>query len=159
MNSAVLLVEDLENDILLVKRSWKVEQVQATLHAVMDGKQAVAYLAGEGEFADRKTHPFPCLVLLDLKMPRMRGMDVLAWIRGQEAFKCLPVLVLTSSALQSDVDQAYQLGANAFLVKPSDIHELDNLVRLIRDFWLRANQFPRVNGADCAEPAAASALQ
>lgn len=154
MNSAVLLVEDLENDIFLVKRSWKIEGVKAALHAVMDGKQAVAYLAGEGEFADRKKHPFPCLVLLDLKLPRMRGLDVLAWIRSQESCKTLPVLVLTSSALQSDVDQAYQLGANAFLVKPSDIHELDHLVRLIRDFWLRMNQFPRLHAAELSESAA-----
>ncbi|HZV34142.1 MAG TPA: response regulator [Verrucomicrobiae bacterium] len=150
MNPAVLLVEDLENDVFLVKRSWKIEAVPAALHVVMDGKAAVSYLAGDGEFADRKIHPFPCLVLLDLKLPRLRGLDVLAWIRSQESCKTLPVLVLTSSALQSDVDQAYQLGANAFLVKPSDIHELDNLVRLIRDFWLRANHFPRMN-ADIAE--------
>lgn len=150
MNPAVLLVEDLENDIFLVKRSWKIEAVPADLHFVTDGKQAVSYLAGDGEFADRKIHPFPCLVLLDLKLPRFRGLDVLAWIRSQETCKSLPVLMLTSSALQSDVDQAYQLGANAFLVKPSDIYELDNLVRLIRDFWLRANHFPSMHN-DVAE--------
>ena len=106
--------------------------------------------------AYREKYPLPCLVLLDLKLPHVMGMDVLAWIRNQPAWKTLPVLVLTSSALQSDVDQAYQLGANAFVVKPSGIYQLAELIRLIRDFWLGANQFPSLENEEpnvLADPA------
>ncbi|MDB6112596.1 MAG: response regulator receiver protein [Pedosphaera sp.] len=144
MNRTVLLVEDLENDIILMRRSWKLEGVKSQLQAVSDGRQALDYLAGEGEFLDRDKHPLPCLVLLDLKLPYVMGLEVLKWIRAQNGLESLPVLVLTTSALQRDIDEAYKLGANAFLVKPSGVAQLAELVRLIRDFWLGANCFPQI---------------
>lgn len=147
MSRTVLLVEDLENDIVLMRRAWKLEGVKAELRVASDGQQALNYLAGEGEYSDREKHPLPCLVLLDLKLPYVMGLDVLKWIRGQDRLKRLPVLVLTTSALQRDIDGAYGLGANAFLVKPSGVGELAELVRLIRDFWLGANYFPQIGGA------------
>ena len=145
MKPTVLLVEDLENDIFLIQRYWSKEGISASLHSVSDGQQAVDYLAGEGDFADREKHPLPIMVLLDLKLPKRMGLDVLSWIRSQPHLRLLPIVILTSSALQKDIDEAYRLGANAFLVKPSDILKLSELIRLIRDFWLRSNQFPSFN--------------
>lgn len=158
MNRAVLLVEDLENDVFLINRTWAKAGIQIPLHSVSDGHLAIAYLAGDGAYADRQKYPLPCLVLLDLKLPYLMGMDVLTWIRSQSHLRGLPVIILTSSALQRDIDEAYQLGANAFLVKPSDIFQLGEMVRLIRDFWLQANQLPRIEGdvadATSARPSA-----
>jgi len=150
MNRAVLMVEDLADDTLLLQRSWRIEGVTVPLHCVSDGSKAIAYLAGTGEYSDREKFPTPCLILLDLKLPKLMGLEVLAWIRSNPEWKRIPVIVLTSSALQKDVDEAYRLGANAFLVKPSDVFQLGEMVRLIRDFWLRVNQFPQIssNGND-----------
>ncbi|HZQ45776.1 MAG TPA: response regulator, partial [Verrucomicrobiae bacterium] len=145
MNKTVLLVEDFENDIILMRRFWKKEGVKNQLHVVTDGRQALDYLAGKGPFSDREQFPLPCLVLLDLKLPHVMGLDVLAWIRTQSPFETLPVLILSTSSLGSDIDQAYRLGANAYLVKPADVAKLAELVRLIRDFWLGANHFSRLN--------------
>jgi CheY-like chemotaxis protein len=153
MNGTVLLVEDLDNDVVLMRRAWRLEGVKNPLHAVSDGRQALDYLAGAGEFSNRQQHPLPRLVLLDLKLPYVMGLDVLKWIRGQDILRTLPVLVLTTSALQQDIDQAYLLGANAFLVKPSGVAQLAELVRLIRDFWLGANYFPMM-GQDLLEQSA-----
>jgi CheY-like chemotaxis protein len=144
MNPPVLLVEDYQNDILLLRRFWKTECLQHPLVEARHGLEAMEYLAGEGIFANRQLYPLPCLMLLDLKMPLVTGLDVLRQIRGQPALKMLPVLMLSASALPGDVDEAYRLGASAFLVKPSGLAEFAALVRLIRDFWLGTNRLPRV---------------
>lgn len=153
MNKIVLLVEDTANDIVLMRRAWKKEQVNARLEVVTDGQAALHYLDGKGQYSNREQFPLPCMVLLDLKLPYIMGMEVLAWIRAQSCFKTLPVIILSTSALGSDVDQAYQLGANAYLVKPSDVAQLTEIVRLIRDFWLCANHFSRchIEGQQSAE--------
>jgi CheY-like chemotaxis protein len=144
MNPPVLLVEDYENDILLLRRFWKTERLQHPLAEVRHGLEAMEYLMGEGIFANRQLYPLPCLMLLDLKMPLVTGLDVLKQIRSLPGLKMLPVLVLSASALPGDVNEAYRLGASAFLVKPSILAEFAALVRLIRDFWLGANRLPRV---------------
>lgn len=142
MNKTVLLVEDFDNDVILMRRFWKKEGLTDQLQVASDGQQALDYLAGRHPFTNREQHPLPCLVLLDLKLPRVMGLDVLIWIRSQAALKTLPVIVLSTSALGSDVDQAYALGANAFLVKPADVVQLADMVRSLRDFWLGVNRFP-----------------
>ncbi len=145
LNRTVLLVEDFENDVVLMWRSWKMEAVPAGLQVVTDGQQALDYLAGNGEFSNREKFPLPCLMLLDLKLPHVSGMEVLKRVRTETALKALPVLVLTTSGLERDVIEAYQCGANAFLIKPSSVRDLAMLVRLIRDFWLGVNQLPRLD--------------
>lgn len=101
-----------------------------------DGQQAIDYLAGKGDFADRSQYPLPALILLDINMPKKSGLEVLQWIRQQPDFKSSPVLMFTSSTRQEDMDNARQLGANDYLLKPFDPLKLSDLVRTIHDRWL-----------------------
>jgi CheY-like chemotaxis protein len=103
-----------------------------------DGQQAIDYLEGAGKFADREKFPLPCLVLLDLKLPHVMGLEVLKWIR-QRSGPPLVVIVLTASAEQADIAAAYRLGANAFLTKPSESGKFEETVKAIKDFWLTHN--------------------
>jgi CheY-like chemotaxis protein len=106
---------------------------------VRDGEQAIAYLKGEGEFADRQKYPLPSVALLDLKMPRKGGFEVLQWIRHESNFRHLPVVVLTSSDELRDINRAYQLGANSFLMKPFNVHDLKEMLKALEGFWLKYN--------------------
>src|SRR4051812_26376261 len=116
--AVILLAEDLENDVVLVRKAFERAQIRNPMHVVRDGEEAIEYLRGEGKYANREEHPLPQLVLLDLKMPKVDGFDVLRWMRADMTFKAIPVLVLTSSDRINDVKLAYQLGANSFMVKP-----------------------------------------
>ena len=107
-----------------------------------DGEEAVAYLQGAEQFDNREVHPFPNLVILDLKLPRVNGFDVLAWMRNEQKLRRLPVIVLTSSSHQADVTRAYDLGANSFLVKPVAFEALVTLAKGINQYWLSLNQGP-----------------
>ena len=98
--------------------------------------EAVAYLGGEGDYADREEYPFPDLVLLDLKMPRLDGFEVLQWIRTNPVTKTLPVVVLAGSSFRADVRRALELGANSYAVKPAKFEELQVLIDQIADVWL-----------------------
>jgi DNA-binding response OmpR family regulator len=106
------------------------------LHIVTDGEQALEYLSGRGAFANRHEHPMPALVLLDLKLPKLSGLDVLKWIREQRSSHTLPVIVFSSSNNPQDVCRAYELRANAYLVKPANVQGLIELVASLKDFWL-----------------------
>lgn len=141
---AMLLVEDDENDIFFIKRAMADANIQNPLHLARDGQEAIDYLSGVGTFAERERHPLPCLLILDLKMPRKTGIEVLQWLQTQPALQSLPVVVLSSSAQRHDIDRAYELGANAFVVKPSGISERAELMRVIKEFWLRLNEPPSV---------------
>jgi CheY-like chemotaxis protein len=136
-NGTVLLVEDFDNDVILLQRFWRLEEVGNPLEIVADGQQALDYLAGRREFANRTEHPVPRLVLLDLKLPLVGGLEILKWMRSQPELQNLPVLVISTSGLRRDVDEAYRLGTNGFVVKPSKVADLRQLVRWIRDFWLK----------------------
>ena len=114
-----LLADDDENDTYFIERALKEAQVANPLRRVRDGEEAIAYLKGEGGYGDREKFPLPHLMLLDLKMPRKNGFEVLEWVRGQPGLKRLPVIILTSSKEDSDINHAYDLGANTYLVKPS----------------------------------------
>src|SRR5207244_2818726 len=109
-----------------------------------DGQQALDYLRGEGQFADRSSHPHPPpdLLLLDLKMPRMDGFQVLDWLRRQPVLKRLPVVVFSSSPLDHDINRAYDLGASSFLVKPHENEKLNGLVEKLKSYWIEANARP-----------------
>lgn len=142
MNDTILLVEDELNDIFFMKHAFKEVGISNPLQVAQHGRQAIDYLNGNGVYADRKEFPLPCLVLLDLKLPHVMGLEVLKWVREQSGLKTLIVVILTSSQLTSDIECAYQLGANAYLVKPSTPSELRELAMGIKQFWLELNHGP-----------------
>lgn len=129
--TTILHVEDDPNDTLLLEHACKKAGVVFDLRAVSDGDQAIAYLRGINDFSDRNKYPLPKLILLDLKMPRLSGFDVLAWLRSDEAFRGVPVVVLTSSNHDADVKRAYDLGAKSYLVKPVGFEALVELVKTL----------------------------
>jgi len=112
------------------------------LKIIRDGEEAIAYLSGEGDFADRERFPRPFLLLLDLKMPGADGFEVLRWVRAEPETKRLLVVVLTSSNLQADVDRAYDLGANSYLVKPVSFDEMVNMIQRFEAYWSEINRIP-----------------
>src|SRR5258708_29079097 len=118
--SVILLAEDREDDIVLIRRSFSKAYITNPLLVVRDGDEAISYLEGMGKYSNREEFPLPDLLLLDLKMPRKDGFEVIRWLRKHPTLKALPVVVLTSSNDIRDVNTAYQLGANSFLVKPMD---------------------------------------
>ena len=140
--AVILLVEDREDDIVLIRKSFKRAQLNNPVQVVRDGEDAIAYLAGEGKFSNRAEYPLPWLILLDLKMPRVDGFEVLRWIRKQTGLQSTIVIVLTSSDAIRDVNRAYQFGANSFMVKPSDFENAVVLSKLIQQYWLMHNRFP-----------------
>jgi CheY-like chemotaxis protein len=127
----VLHVDDDPNDTTLLQVACDKADVDFEIHNVGDGSQVIDYLAGAGKYADRTRYRLPGLVLLDLKMPRVEGWEVLKWIRGNSALRDLPVIVLSGSELQEDIRKAYAVGANSYLVKPPSFTSLINLVREI----------------------------
>jgi CheY-like chemotaxis protein len=141
----ILLVEDDPNDVALIQRAFDNARVANPLCVVGDGEQALGYLRGAGRFADRKAHPLPIMLLLDLKLPRTSGLEVLAWVRSQPDLKRLPVVVLTSSRQSTDINQAYDLGVNSYLVKPVDFASLVEMVRAVDLYWLLLNEKPSVD--------------
>jgi len=144
MSNAILLVEDEENDVFFLKHAFEEVGILNPLRVAEDGQEALDYLSGHGEYADRERFPLPCLILLDLKLPQVMGFEVLQWIREQPALKALVVIILTSSRLEPDIEKAYQLGANAYLVKPSTPAELRQIATGIKEFWLQLNHGPIV---------------
>jgi CheY-like chemotaxis protein len=141
MMTTILQVEDDPNDVFLMRHAMKKAGVTNPVQVASSGQEAIDYLQGGGRFADREKFPLPCLVLLDLKLPRVMGLEVLRWIR-QESGMALVVVILSASADRSDIATAYALGANAFLTKPSEVEKLHEMVRAIRDFWLGQNTPP-----------------
>jgi len=140
-NRALLLVEDNEDDVFLMKRALKGARVMNPLLVVEDGQEAVDYLSGAGKFADRDQYPLPAVVFLDLKLPLISGHDVLAWIRRQRELESLVVIVLTSSNEPSDLNRCYALGANSYVVKPPTPEQLEELAKAFKWYWLEYNQF------------------
>ena len=135
-HGVVLLMEDDANDAFLMQRAFRKANFQHPLRVVSDGDDAVDYIAGRGRYADRAAHPVPILLLLDLKLRRRSGMEVLTWLRAQPGLRRLPVVVLTATGDPADVNRAYDLGANSFLVKPLGLDALSRLVTALGDWWL-----------------------
>jgi CheY-like chemotaxis protein len=132
----VLSVDDNDVDGALLQRAFKRTAVPAKLFTVTEGPQALSYLTGEGIYQDRDQYPLPDLILLDLKMPKMSGLEVLSWIRQQPALKKTNVLILSSSEQAEDMKRAKSSGADSYLVKPTKFEDLQKLVRLIHGDWL-----------------------
>jgi len=110
------------------------------LQLARNGEEAIDYISGAGKYANRQEYPIPGLVLLDLKLPRVSGLEVLQWLRRSPVSRCLPVIVFSSSARRQDVEEAYAQGANSFLVKPSSLDKRIELARLIKAYWLEFNE-------------------
>ena len=140
----ILVVEDDPNDVLLIQRAFAKARILNPVRTVSNGDEAVAYLSGSGPYGDRATYPVPVLVLLDLKLPRRSGLEVLGWIRSQPGLKRLPIVVLTSSKESIDINRAYDLGANSYLVKPVGFDSLLELVKSLEVYWMMLNQNPDV---------------
>ncbi len=143
--STLLLVEDDPNDVMLFRRAKDKSNLVNPLQVVEDGEAVVAYLSGQGIYADRNLYPLPTLMLLDLKLPRKSGLEVLAWLRQQPGINRLPVVVLTSSKESVDVGRAYDLGANSYLVKPVAFDKLLEMVKALGMYWLILNEKPDIH--------------
>lgn len=139
---AILIADDCEEDAQIMKRAFQKSGCNVPLLFVKDGQEALDYLSGNGEYSDRAAHPLPRLMLLDLKMPKVDGFDVLEWLQEHPKLKVLPVTVLTSSNLDRDVDRAYYLGANSYVVKPSSLAGFVEIVEGLRNYWIEINRPP-----------------
>jgi DNA-binding response OmpR family regulator len=145
----ILIVEDDENDAFFFQRTLRKIGMLNPLHNARDGQEAIDYLKGTGKFARRAEFPLPGLILLDLKLPFVMGLDVLKWIRQSSELSPI-VIILSSSADERDIASAYRLGANAYLVKPSEAGKLEVMVRALNEFWLLQNTAPPNCGVTCA---------
>ena len=140
-HDVILHVEDDANDVELVQMAFRKAKAECRLLVVNDGDDAISYLKGDGAFGDRNTHPLPAVILLDVKLPRRSGLEVLEWVRSHTdtRLRRVPVLMLTSSNQPGDIARAYDLGANSYLVKPADLGVLTELTRTIASYWLKYN--------------------
>jgi CheY-like chemotaxis protein len=138
----ILLVDDRDDDLLVVKRAFAKARILNPLQTVKSGEEAIAYLCGEGKYSNRDEYPLPELILLDLKMPGLSGFDVLRWVRGHPTLKTIRIVVLTASDHMKDVNLAYELGANSFLVKPVEFDRFLDLANAINGYWLWMSKTP-----------------
>jgi CheY-like chemotaxis protein len=138
----ILLIEDETSDATLLLRGFEKAQVANPIVHLKDGDQALAYLAGVGQYSDRTKHPLPVLILLDLKLPGMNGLQLLQWLRTQKEIRRIPVVVLTMDDTPTSVNAAYDLGANSYLVKPGNPEEIAKMVQIIQHYWIELNEPP-----------------
>jgi CheY-like chemotaxis protein len=144
----VLLVEDDPADVRLIQRAFRKLEKAITMTRLTNGDDAVAYLSGEGPYENRAAYPVPAVLLLDIKLPRRSGFEVLDWLRRQMTpLRRLPVVMLTSSRHSADVNRAYDLGANSYLAKPETLSGLDDLAAQFQNYWLALNQGPELYGS------------
>ena len=137
---SVLVVEDSADDVLFIRRALKKAAITCPLHVVGDGDAALEFLEGRGKYADRDAYPLPTLVLLDLKLPRRSGLEVLEALQTHPLRSRMVIVMLTGSRQSIDVDRAYALGANSYLVKPISLDALADLVRALGLYWLTRNE-------------------
>lgn len=140
----ILIAEDDPDDAYMLRRAFTKANVANPLVFVGDGDEAIDYLSGSGRFAAQDDHPLPVVLLLDLKMPRRNGFEVLEWVRDHPGLGRLPVVVLTSSRQSTDLARAYELGANSYLVKPGSPEALLATVQGLGVYWLVLNESPEV---------------
>lgn len=135
----VLVVEDNADDVLLLQRAFQKAELVNPVQVLTDGQQAVEYLTGEGEYSDRDLYPLPAVILVDLKLPKLSGFELLARLREYPELRRIPTVVLTSSREHRDVREAYELGANSYIVKSDKVIEM---VKAIQLYWLGLNELP-----------------
>jgi DNA-binding response OmpR family regulator len=142
-SDTVLLVEDNINDVILIQRAFARANLNCAVQVARDGEEGVSYLLGEGVYGDRQRYPLPVLVLLDVRLPRLSGLEFLVWLREQSGLQRLPVVMLTASTMTPDVDRAHDLGANCYLVKPVALDKLTEMVRGL-GLWMLLGERPRI---------------
>lgn len=152
-NTCILQVEDEANEVFLLQRAFSSAGITNPVQVATDGQMAIDYLNGRGHFADRGKYPLPGLILLDLKLPRRSGREVLEWVRSQPGLNRIVIIVFTSAQYTGDVSLAYELGANSFIIKPGDFTQYVELARLLKGWWLQHNQFPPVADLGWLAPA------
>ena len=147
----ILLADDNENDIQLVQLALKKAGLDNPIYICRDGEEVIAYLQGKELYADRQQHPFPRMLILDLKMPRVGGLDVLRWVRDNPRCAVIPTIILSTSILQSDIQEAYELGANAYVTKPAEFITLQMLFKDLFAFWKHCElpDVPSQNDTQC----------
>lgn len=146
----ILIAEDDENDAHLLKYTLKKIGITNPIRIVPDGEEAISYLSGAGKYANREIYPFPAVIITDIKMPRKNGFDVLHWLREHPDCSIIPAVIWSSSAVDSDVTKAYQLGANCYLKKPNDSTSWEDTIRLLFTFWDVCEK-PTLALSNCAE--------
>jgi two-component system, response regulator len=139
----ILLVEDNPDDVVLTRMALEKSRIVNKLVVATDGEEALEYLFGQGKYADRDSWQLPEVVLLDLKLPRVDGLEVLKQIRANPATSLLPVVILTSSSEDRDMIKSYKLGCNSFIIKPVDFNQFVNAVQQLQMYWLVLNCNPR----------------
>jgi CheY-like chemotaxis protein len=140
--AVILVAEDEEDYVLLLKQAFSQAHIHNPKYFVSTGVELMSYLKGEGKYANRDEYPLPDLLLLDIKLPGFTGLEVLGWVRAQPGLAGMRVLILTSSEDMKDINDAYRLGANSFLLKPYDFGDLVHLARVIQEFWLYLSKCP-----------------
>ncbi len=139
----ILLVEDNPNDVELTLRALKKRNLANKVHVVKDGAEALEFIFGTGTYAERNINQIPKVILLDLKLPKVDGLEVLRIVKSDERTKVIPVVVLTSSKEESDLVESYRLGANSYITKPVDFDKFAQIVSEMGLYWLLVNQPPR----------------
>ncbi len=137
-HTTILVADDDQNDVFFLRRAFQKSGVNHAVIAVSDGQQAIDYLQGEADYGDRARYPVPVLLLLDLKMPKVDGFDVLAWMKTRPELEGLPVVVLSSSSREDDIRRARTLGAAEYRVKPADFEELLLMAKDVANRWLQS---------------------
>lgn len=138
-HAQILLVEDNHMDEILTLDAFREAHLENPVYVVRNGEEALRYMFGEAEFTDRKAYPLPDLVLLDIKLPGISGNEVLARIKSTPLLKRIPVIIMTSSKQEGDLEMSYDLGANSYLVKPVTFDGFLQVVRQINEYWLSLN--------------------
>ena len=138
----ILVADDDAHDALLLEITAEKVNLEIPLRTVSDGSAAIDYILGRNAFTDRQANPFPSILLLDLKMPKMSGFDVLQFIRAQPGVRQLPIIIFSSSDDPGDIRRAYEAGANSYLCKPVSNDGLTELLTALRSYWYQFNHFP-----------------
>jgi CheY-like chemotaxis protein len=150
MNSTltILVAEDDANDVFLLKRAFT-RLGGANVQIVANGEEAINYICGSGIYSDRGDFPFPDCLILDLRMPKKGGLEVLEWLHVNPECHVIPTIIYTSSQQPEDIKRAYQLGANTYFVKPNDFDILAKRLEIIFTYWEFAEKPPKPRGAEC----------
>ena len=143
-NPTILMVDDDPDFLFLVNRAFKKLGVASAIQTAEHGSDGIAYMMGEGKYADRKAHPYPTFIITDLKMPVADGFAVLEHLKSNPAWAVIPVVVLTGSSDKDDIKKAYMLGASAFHVKPTDTAALHHQIKVLHDYWMTC-EVPQVD--------------
>jgi CheY-like chemotaxis protein len=136
-NLTILIAEDSQDDAFFLERAFRKIGLKNPVQILTDGAAVMDYLKAEGKYSNRSEYPFPSVMFIDVKMPRVNGFEVLQWLQCHQQCKVIPTMVFSSSEQPEDIERAYQLGANAYIIKPNTTTELEEILRSAHDFWSR----------------------